>query len=358
METSKNMDCAQVGELASEYVEGCLPGALGRAVQSHADGCVACRRDLSALRELWAELDALPDVEPPPFFRENLIGRIERQEGESRRAAPSWRALFPHIGRLALGTAATGLAVAAVAWTLMLPDSGPIKGQMTPTQRVLPGQPAPPVSATRPRLIIAQARVVDDVNGPAYEFVPRLEGAERGTLRIHLLKSALQAAGEEKGRGGVLIPPVPASPLPANPNKTPADLRAVLGMGKSVPAWRVPLTAVPGEKCISLYVYWTAEGAAHSTYLFVPILENDALIPAPRQSFGLPTERLPEAARMLASRYGQAVLLEDVPDDLSVTIVPYQESLAEVLGRSLTGTGLVVSPADLPESGLRIAPAR
>ncbi len=354
METSsKNTDCARVGELASEYVEGSLPGALGRMVQVHADGCDSCRHDLSVLRELWAELDALPAVEPPPFFRENLIARIEQQARETR-GVSSWRGLFPHIGRLALGTAATGLAVAAVAWTLMLPGSGPIKAQMTPTQNALPGQAPAAVSAAppRPRLIIAQARVVDPVNGPAYEFVPRLEGADRGTVRIHLLKSAPRPVGEETA-----LPAAP-TPLPANPNKTPADLRAVLGIGASVSTLRVPLAAVPGEKCISLYVYWTAGGEAHATYLFVPLLDPDAPVPAERQSFGLPTERLPEAARALAARYGQAVTLEDVPADRSVTIVPLQESLTEVLDRTLTGSGLVVSPAALPESGLRIAPAR
>jgi hypothetical protein len=129
-------------------------------------------------------------------------------------------------------------------------------------------------------------------------------------------------------------------------------------MGATVSTLRVPLSAVPGEKCISLYVHWTAEGQAHTTYLFVPVSDPDAPLPAERQSFGLPTQRFPEAARALAVRYGQAITLEDVPADRSVTFVPTQESLPEVLERALAGTGLVVSPAHLPESGFRIAPAR
>jgi len=195
------------------------------------------------------------------------------------------------------------------------------------------------------------------VDGPAYEFVPRLEGADRGTVRIHLLRSVPRTAPEETGATTRVTPAAAPAPLPVNPNKTTPDLRAVLGMGVPVSTLRVPMAAVPGEACISLYVYWTAAGEAHATYLFVPLTEADAPVPAERQSFGLPTERLPEAARALAARYGQAVTLEDVPADLKVTVVPYQESLPEVLERTLAQTGLRVSPAALPESGFRVAPS-
>ena len=63
MESSSiEIPCSKVAELASEYVEGALSAPLARAVADHARACATCESDLRALREVWTELDALPEV--------------------------------------------------------------------------------------------------------------------------------------------------------------------------------------------------------------------------------------------------------------------------------------------------------
>lgn len=367
MAMTTNMDCGRVGELASEYVENALPGALARAVAVHEAGCEACRRDLSALRAVWAELDALPPVEPPLFFRENVLAAIERAQPQRR---TSWQQWIPSLGRVALGTAATGLAVAAVAWTLLLPGANAPAGTRGATiSRVNGGGGARPAGshgvASAPRLVIAQAAVADPAYGPYYEFVPRLEGAQTGTVRIHLLSSAPEPQVSSDTARPAVAAPSPLPLLPVSPEKTPVTARFVLGEREPISTLRVAFGRVRADDCIGLYVYWTAEGAAHRTFLFAPVppLAPDGSVAAPaadlRQTFALPPMSLPEVARTLAVRYGQAITLDNVPAAVagrSVTVSGRNETLAEALARSLAGTGLTVSPAVAPESGLRIAP--
>ena len=113
MDSEKTINCTQTSELASDYVEGRLPASTARTVEEHARTCAGCRADLEAFRQVWDELSALTAVEPPLFFRENVMSAIEqRQRDAARQRVPAWRLLLPHLGRVALGTAATGLAVA------------------------------------------------------------------------------------------------------------------------------------------------------------------------------------------------------------------------------------------------------
>ena len=356
MDSEKTINCTQTSELASDYVEGRLPASTARTVEEHARTCAGCRADLEAFRQVWDELSALTAVEPPLFFRENVMFAIEqRQRDAARQRVPAWRLLLPHLGRVALGTAATGLAVAAVAWTLLLPSTLAPATQTAGSGGVPAGLPerlpgalgpgaarraAPAASAAR--LVIQRTTVVDPVSGPSYEFGLRLQNAARGTASVRLLPREGASAGTLVATGVERAPVVARFHLEAG--------------GEAL--LRVPFAAVPGDEAVSLYVRWTGDGEAHTTYLFVSIPRND-VPPAARQSFGLPVLPLAGAARAVAIRYGQPVRLEmdAAAAARPVSVVPRRETALEALTRALDGTGLAVAPAEVAEGGLRIAPA-
>lgn len=73
------MQCHEVQELMSEYIDGVLdPSALER-VDRHIEGCPECRSELDALKMVVDLVRDLPLVEPPPEFRPELRKRLETE---------------------------------------------------------------------------------------------------------------------------------------------------------------------------------------------------------------------------------------------------------------------------------------
>jgi len=94
------MQCKQAQELFSDYIAGQLDPALNVSLDNHARSCETCRSEIAGLRRVWSSLDALPSVEPPSFFHENLMHRITmeldkvEEAAQLKRAKWNWRALF------------------------------------------------------------------------------------------------------------------------------------------------------------------------------------------------------------------------------------------------------------------------
>jgi hypothetical protein len=316
--------------MASDYIEGTLPPAMTEAMRAHASACASCRSDAEALRGLSRELNLLPTVDPPLFFRENVIAAIERQES-GRPVGPWWRTMLPHLGRVAMGTALTGGAVAAAAWMLLLPGTLRTEDGMSQAgvpaatggvpfaNNLLPGASAADPSAVNaaastPAAYLRVARVTSmlpGTDGPSYDFSFWLENAQKGTARWHFVG-----------------------------DKTAYRFNL---SGNTAQTVRIPYSAAQGRDSLALYVYWTADAAAHARYLLLPVPRNADRAPEERQSFGLPEETIVEAARHIAARYGTPVTLEDVPADLRVRITARDETAVEALERSLTDLGLKVT---------------
>jgi predicted anti-sigma-YlaC factor YlaD len=94
------MQCNQAQELFSDHIAGHLDPALNLSVENHLRTCEACRTESIGLCRLWSSLDALPSVEPPAFFHENLMHRIVieqarvTEDAQRQRSLWNWRALF------------------------------------------------------------------------------------------------------------------------------------------------------------------------------------------------------------------------------------------------------------------------
>ncbi|MET9881998.1 zf-HC2 domain-containing protein [Streptomyces sp. NPDC006430] len=129
-------------ELLGPYVLGVLDAADVRRVEEHMSGCVQCREELAALREMEAALGEVPTeafFDGPPQGGDLLLQRTLRQmrgeaEGERRR-------------RRSVAGLAAAAALAAVFWAgaqLGSGDSDPVARPLppTPTISALPSLPA------------------------------------------------------------------------------------------------------------------------------------------------------------------------------------------------------------------------
>lgn len=78
------------------YLDGELDPEEEEAVRRHLGGCLACRRELAALKLLWLELDRAADVEPAPelmYQRRQVLAAVRetrrqrlKEDGHSREA--------------------------------------------------------------------------------------------------------------------------------------------------------------------------------------------------------------------------------------------------------------------------------
>ena len=73
------VDCDDVRQFSSDYIEDQLPPKMLASVQKHLTGCGPCRAFVDTLATTIGLLTRFPRVPLPPSFKENLNERIRRQ---------------------------------------------------------------------------------------------------------------------------------------------------------------------------------------------------------------------------------------------------------------------------------------
>ncbi|MGW7171628.1 anti-sigma factor family protein [Streptomyces xanthophaeus] len=123
-------------ELLGPYVLGVLDGEEALRIGEHIEGCVQCREEVTALREMELALGEVPEeafLDGPPQGGDLLLQRTLRQmrgerSGDRRR-------------RMGVAGLAAAASLAAVFW------AGAQLGGSDPQARALPPEPSPSVSA-------------------------------------------------------------------------------------------------------------------------------------------------------------------------------------------------------------------
>ncbi|MBC7528287.1 MAG: hypothetical protein H7308_12135 [Chthonomonadaceae bacterium] len=107
-------------ELFSDYITGELDRAKTVALENHLTATPESREEVEALRRVWETLDKAPTVEPPAFFHENLMRRIEMEDEKAQEAGAkqkaagwNWKSLL-RPRSLALGLTACVLTLSVV----------------------------------------------------------------------------------------------------------------------------------------------------------------------------------------------------------------------------------------------------
>lgn len=120
------MDCEELKEILSGYVDGEARGDEGRVVEKHLAACAACRKLARRMRAVGAGVGRI-ESDVSPGFRETLFARMEREGLLAPR-----RSLFAY----SLRWAAVPLAAAALlAVVLLMPRETGIRGPSPPAQR-------------------------------------------------------------------------------------------------------------------------------------------------------------------------------------------------------------------------------
>lgn len=115
------MKCERARELLSDLYEGNIDFVLTDTVRSHIDSCPSCKHEYVRLKNMWAALSEMPDIDPPSDFRHNVILKLAQAQNEKKNSKRSllnlnW-SFIPSQLRLSKGLA---MACAGVALTVLL----------------------------------------------------------------------------------------------------------------------------------------------------------------------------------------------------------------------------------------------
>lgn len=163
------MECSEIREIISAYVDGEALPEEARRVEEHLGGCAECRTAEKGMRALGVAVARTEGVVPTDF-RENLFARLEKED-----LLPKRRSIFVY----ALRWAAVPLAAAAALALFVLSSREPVR-DLSPTA-LRPSQ----VSSTGEQLspedreIVANLEILEDLdlfNEPGIEemeiFIP------------------------------------------------------------------------------------------------------------------------------------------------------------------------------------------
>ncbi|MDH3238080.1 MAG: zf-HC2 domain-containing protein [Deltaproteobacteria bacterium] len=146
------MECREIREIISAYVDGEALPEEARRVEEHLGGCAECRTAEKRMRVLGVSVTRTEGAVPPDF-RENLFARLEKED-----LLPKRRSIFVY----SLRWAAVPLAAAAALALFLLSSREPVR-DLSPT-----ALRPPQVSATGEQLspedreIVANLEVLED----------------------------------------------------------------------------------------------------------------------------------------------------------------------------------------------------
>jgi anti-sigma factor RsiW len=84
-----DLECRQIAELLTDYVEGRLPQATTELIDWHIDGCAPCVAFLNTFRGTLKAIRQLPDSPPVPSeLRHRLLAVLRSRSAQTPRDHP------------------------------------------------------------------------------------------------------------------------------------------------------------------------------------------------------------------------------------------------------------------------------
>ena len=157
------MECSQIKELLSEYMDGMLDKETADLVEKHLETCEDCREELASLRTISEELSSLESVEAPADFLNKLHERIVQRSLVSR----VFRSIFVPTWPKAPFQLATAAAMAVLVFSLF---------NVMQSENQIVGVPFQPEKARTDKLPAADSLEPEPVE-PTYQTQPTLQKA-------------------------------------------------------------------------------------------------------------------------------------------------------------------------------------
>ena len=230
------MKCEDAIELFSDLVCDSIEPALGQSLQNHLSTCTDCRDCLASFQLVWNSLDDLPVVDPPQYFHENLMNRVnaavDAAEAAEARKRLDWRAIFkPRT-----------LAYAASIVALLLAGLGGLHASKAALD---------PIGSLIHLFEPAPAPTVMQLSTSRAEWIPNEQG--EGTLVVYL-----KAQTEVDGKPASLkcVVNVPGELLTAGGVNT-----TTIANSESEASMRIPMKSIPAQTAISVTLSPVTDGA-------------------------------------------------------------------------------------------------
>ena len=77
------VDCHDVREAGSDYLDDDLSPQKRSVVQAHLDKCGPCRAFIESLSSTIGLLTRMPKVNPPPSFKQSIVEQTREQDPDS-----------------------------------------------------------------------------------------------------------------------------------------------------------------------------------------------------------------------------------------------------------------------------------
>lgn len=126
------MNCSEVQERLSGYLEQSIDEGTAASVESHLSSCAGCRAEARHLADSIQLVSALPSVEPPGNFAQSVMARIRKAE-----ARPNWWEWFFFPLTIKVPVHATALVLVAVLAAYLYRSERPAEPEPPAAQRTL-----------------------------------------------------------------------------------------------------------------------------------------------------------------------------------------------------------------------------
>ena len=78
----RELECRQIAEILTDYLEGTLPKATRDLLEWHIEGCAPCVAFMRTFRGTVQAVRKLPDVPIPPEMKQRLLAVLRSREAE------------------------------------------------------------------------------------------------------------------------------------------------------------------------------------------------------------------------------------------------------------------------------------
>ena len=204
------MTCKEIEGLLPGMIDGALPDAEKRRIETHLETCASCRKALADLRMSDERVKNLEEVEPPPWLKTRVMAQV-RQEARQKEGILR-KLFFPLHVKVPIQALATVL-IAFVAWNVYKTGEPEFR-QMAPSSTAVqeapraqaPQEPAPAAGiskrdetpATREKKTFAPPPQPGKQAAPQRTATLREETTADAEMPVERLRAAKRAAEAPK----------------------------------------------------------------------------------------------------------------------------------------------------------------
>ena len=181
------MDCAQIKNLLSPYIEGELDAERKTLLERHLSSCSACAKELAGLKETLAALKKTPEVQPPPYFVQAVRARLEKKPAFSEFLRKLFVPFHIKVPLQAITVTATVILLVVLVQKSEIKKVIPVG---MPMDMDAPGESYVEKTDSQEKTVDKLARTEQPLSGQYAELDSQLKFQEQDGLRVAKLEEA------------------------------------------------------------------------------------------------------------------------------------------------------------------------